>query len=103
MPDKVIKHFNLSKDLLEKLLKYCNDEDQYEMLQNVLKKDNKMQEFLTKNYNIIDFLNLYDSINVPFLDFYNIMPKITVRYIYINLFSLVSIQLHLLLISKRIK
>jgi sulfite reductase alpha subunit-like flavoprotein len=61
-------------------LKFCYDEDQYESLQNIIKKDTKYNEYLKKNYNIVDFLNFYDSINLPFLEFYRLMPKITPRF-----------------------
>jgi len=43
-------------------------------------KEEKMRDFLSKNMGIIDFLNKYDSLNISFLDFYNIMPKISPRY-----------------------
>lgn len=46
----------------------------------ILKRENKLNEFLSKNYNILDFLSVYDSINLPFLQFYEIMPKITPRF-----------------------
>lgn len=70
----------INKELLEKLLKYCFDEDQYASIQNILKRDNKLNEFLAKNYNIVDFLAAYDSINLPFIEFYNLMPKIAPRF-----------------------
>lgn len=70
----------VNKELLEKFLKFCYDEEEYNALQNILKRENKLNEFLAKNYNIIDFLSSYESINLPFIDFYNLMPKITPRF-----------------------
>ncbi len=70
----------VNKDLLEKLSKYCFDEDQYQSLISIIQKENKLQDFVSKNYNIIDILNSYDSINMTFLEFYSIMPKITPRF-----------------------
>lgn len=61
-------------------MKYCYDEDQYDSLQNILKKEQKYNEYIKKNYNIVDFLNVYESINIPFLEFYKLMPKITPRF-----------------------
>ena len=71
---------HVNKELVEKFLKFCFDEDQFEALQNTLKKENKLKDFLAKNYSIVDFLSAYDSINLPFVEFYNIMPKITPRF-----------------------
>jgi NADPH-ferrihemoprotein reductase len=70
----------VNKELLEKFLKFCYDEDEYNALQNILKRENKLNEFLAKNYNIVDFLTAYESINLPFIEFYNLMPKITPRF-----------------------
>jgi NADPH-ferrihemoprotein reductase len=70
----------VNKELLEKFLKFCYDEEEYNALQNILKRENKLNEFLAKNYNIVDFLSSYESINLPFIDFYNLMPKITPRF-----------------------
>jgi sulfite reductase alpha subunit-like flavoprotein len=53
-------------------------------MNGLLLKDSKLKEFLAKNYNIVDFLTLFDSINIPFLEFYTIMPKISVTCILIK-------------------
>lgn len=73
---------SFSKDVLEKLLKYCNDEDEYNKLQKIIEDENIYEQYLTKNYNIIDLLNEFNSISVPFVDFYHLMPKIIVLYIF---------------------
>jgi NADPH-ferrihemoprotein reductase len=70
----------INKELIEKLLKFCFDEDQYDNLVNMIKKENKMNEFLNKNFNINDFLLMYDSVKIPFLEFYELMPKILPRF-----------------------
>lgn len=66
--------------MCQAFLKFCFDEDQYDDLQNMIKKENKLNEFLSKNYNILDFLTIFDSINMSFLEFFNIMPKIIPRF-----------------------
>jgi sulfite reductase alpha subunit-like flavoprotein len=70
----------VNKDILEKLSKYCFDEDQYQSLMAIIQKESKLEDFLSKNLNIVDFLNTYDSINMTFLEFYSIIPKITPRF-----------------------
>ena len=71
--------YKLSKDLIEKFLKYCFNENQYNEMSLLLLREGLMREFLSKNYNIVDFLKKYDSINIPFIEFYIIMPKISVK------------------------
>jgi hypothetical protein len=45
----------------------------------LLFREGQLREFLSKNYNIVDFIGRFDSINIPFLEFYSIMPKIAVN------------------------
>lgn len=68
---------------MENLKKFVIDEDQRESIEKILYKETKLQEFIEKNYNISDILKIYDSIKLDFLDFYYLMPKISV-------FSLIS-------------
>jgi len=55
-----------------------------------LYKEAKLNEFLDKNYNIIDLLKQYDSLKIDFLEFYTMMPKILV-----NIFLLIRNNLFL--------
>ena len=65
---------------MSKLLKYCFDENQYNELNITLMREGKLKEFLNKNYNIVDFLTIYDSMIIPFEEFYGLMPKIAPRF-----------------------
>jgi hypothetical protein len=63
---------------LDNLKKYCLDENQLENLENIILKQEKSNQFMANNYNIIDILRKFDSISINFIDFFNIIPKILV-------------------------
>ncbi len=63
---------------MDNLKKYCLDENQLENLENIILKQEKSNQFMANNYNIIDILRKFDSISINFIDFFNIIPKILV-------------------------
>jgi hypothetical protein len=63
---------------LDKLKKYCLDENQLENIENIILVQEKSNKFMENNYNIIDVLRKFDSISINFIEFFNLMPKILV-------------------------
>lgn len=63
---------------MDKLKKYCLDENQLENIENIILVQEKSNKFMENNYNIIDVLRKFDSISINFIEFFNLMPKILV-------------------------
>ena len=73
--------------MLDNLKKYCIDENQLEVIETILMKEEKSKQFIANNYNISDILRKFDSITIDFIEFCNFMPKILVRiYLYNYIF-----------------
>ena len=84
---------------MDNLKKYCLDENQLEVIETIILKEEKANQFLANNYNIIDIIRKFDSISIEFIDFFNIMPKILVKnYYLIKYFISQDIVLSLVLI-----
>lgn len=84
---------------MDNLKKYCLDENQLEVIETIILKEEKANQFLANNYNIIDIIRKFDSISIEFIDFFNIMPKILVKnYYLIKYFISQDIILSLVLI-----
>ena len=63
-----------SKQIVTDLSKYCTDIEDYDSITQLIKTWDHQE------YNIVDILRKYESINLSFVEFYDICPKITPRF-----------------------
>lgn len=70
----------ITKDLLSKISQYAGDEEQFNKLSQILNDKSQLDDFCSKRYNIIDVITEYDSIQIPFISFCQLMPKIRPRF-----------------------
>lgn len=70
----------LRPNIIRSLIPYIKDVDEKDELKGICADQSMFKtEFSLKKINIIDFIQLYPSLNIPLLDFLEIMPLITPR------------------------
>ena len=70
----------INKDAITKIKKFIANEDQYKEVCSIIEDKEKLNEFLSQRYNIVDFVTKYNSVNIPFTSLIKILPKISPRY-----------------------
>ena len=70
----------INKNILTKLVIYLTDNNQKNKVNEIINDDNKLSEFLSKNYNIYDFIKEYNSLKLSLQELYEIFPLISPRY-----------------------
>ena len=70
----------ITKNILSKLIIYLTDINQKSRISEILNNDKKMEEFLLKRYNILDFIREFDSLQLSLQDLSEIFPTINPRY-----------------------
>ena len=70
----------ITKNILTKLEKYITDENHKNQIKEILNNEKKMEEFLSKRYNLIDFIKEFNSLKLTLQDLSTIIPTITPRY-----------------------
>ena len=70
----------MNKDSLNKIKKFIADEDQYKEICAIIESKEKLNEFLSQRYNIVDLITKYNSVYIPFTSLMKILPKISPRY-----------------------
>ena len=70
----------ITKNILSKLIIYLTDINQKNKISEILKNEKAMDEFLSKRYNICDFIKEYDSLQLSLQDLSEIFPTINPRY-----------------------
>ena len=71
---------HITKTILSKLVNYLTDTNQKNQLAEVLNNEKKMEEFLTKRYNISDFIKEFNSLKLSLQDLADFLPSISPRY-----------------------
>ena len=71
---------HINKLILSKLIIYISDQNQKQNLTDIINDENKLSTFLSKNYNIIDFIQEYSSLKISLQDLIQILPTIIPRY-----------------------
>lgn len=66
------------------MLKFVKDEEEYNLLSDIVHSEEKFRKFEEQNNNIVDVLKKFESIQMKFIDFYNLVPKISVSDVFIN-------------------
>ena len=70
----------VNKSILNKLLIYLTDVNQKNKISEILNDEKKLEEFISKNYNIADFIKEFDSLQLSLQDLCDIFPPINPRY-----------------------
>ena len=70
----------MNKDSLNKIKKFIADEEQYKEICSIIESKEKLNEFLSQRYNIVDLITKYNSVYIPFTSLMKILPKISPRY-----------------------
>lgn len=70
----------INKDSLNKIKKFIADEDQYKEVCSIIENKEKLNEFLSQRFNIVDLITKYNSVYIPFTSLIKILPKISPRY-----------------------
>ena len=71
---------HINKIILSKLINYLTDINQKNKANEIINDENKLQEFLSKNYNIADFIKEFDSLKLTLQGLCEIFPIISPRY-----------------------
>ena len=82
--ESLLEYFDLScqitKKILSQLEKYLNSDQQKNQIKEILNDEKKMEEFLSKRYNLIDFIKEFNSLKLTLEDLSTIIPTISPRY-----------------------
>ena len=82
--ESLLEYFDLScqitKKILSQLEKYLNSDQQKKQIKEILNDEKKMEEFLSKRYNLIDFIKEFNSLKLTLEDLSTIIPTISPRY-----------------------
>ena len=70
----------INKNILSKLIMNLTDVDQKNKIIEIINDENKLSEFLSKNYNIADFIKEFDSLQLSLQELSEIFPSINPRY-----------------------
>ena len=70
----------INKNILTKLSIYLSDNNQKNKVVEIIDDENKLSEFLSKNYNISDFIKEFDSLQISLQELIEIFPLINPRY-----------------------
>ena len=70
----------INKNILAKIVIYLTDVNQKNKITEIINDEKKLEEFLSKRYNISDFIKEYDSLQLSLQDLSEIFPTITPRY-----------------------
>ena len=70
----------INKNILNKLLIYLTDVNQKNKISEIINTEKKLEEFISKNYNISDFIKEFDSLQLSLQDLCDIFPPIHPRY-----------------------
>ena len=70
----------INKNLLSKLVIYLTDVNQKNKVTEIIDDEKKLAEFLSKNYNIADFIKEFDSLQLSLQELSEIFPSISPRY-----------------------
>ena len=71
---------HVNKIILSKLINYLTDNDQKNKANEIMNDENKLKEFLSKNYNVADFIKEFDSLKLSLQGLCEIFPIISPRY-----------------------
>ena len=71
---------HVNKIILSKLINYITDNDQKNKANEIMNDENKLKEFLSKNYNVADFIKEFDSLKLSLQGLCEIFPIISPRY-----------------------
>ena len=71
---------HVNKIILSKLINYLTDNDQKNKANEIINDENKVKEFLSKNYNVADFIKEFDSLKLSLQVLCEIFPIISPRY-----------------------
>ena len=71
---------HVNKIILSKLINYITDNDQKNKANEIINDENKLKEFLSKNYNVADFIKEFDSLKLSLQVLCEIFPIISPRY-----------------------
>ena len=67
-------------EILKKLIIYLTDVNQKSKINEIINNEDKQKDFLSKNYNIADFIKEFDSLQLSLQELCEIFPTITPRY-----------------------
>ena len=70
----------ITKNMLPKFVENVNDFHQHHRIKYILNNKDELEEFLSKRYNICDFIKEFDSIKISLKELAEILPKISPRY-----------------------
>ena len=70
----------ITKTILSKLVDYLTDSSQRNQITEILNNEKKIEEFLSKRYNIIDFIKEFNSLKLSLQELADILPSISPRY-----------------------
>ncbi len=70
----------INKNILTKIVIYLTDVNQKNKITEIINDEKKLEEFLSKRYNISDFIKEFDSLQLSLQDLSEIFPTITPRY-----------------------
>ena len=70
----------ITKNILSKLVIYLTDINQKSKITDIINDEQKMELFLSKRYNIADFIKEFDSLQLSLQDLSDIFPTIMPRY-----------------------
>ena len=70
----------ITKNILSKLIIYLTDINQKRTISNIINDEKSMDLFLSKRYNIADFIKEFDSLQLSLQDLSVIFPTIMPRY-----------------------
>ena len=71
---------HINEAILQKLIMYISDKNQKQKLSEIINDEKKLSLFLSNNYNIIDFIQEYNSLKITLPELIQILPSIIPRY-----------------------
>ena len=70
----------ITKNILSQLLEHVNDFHQYHKIKLIINDKKEQEEFLSKRYNICDFIKEFTSLKISLKELAEILPTISPRY-----------------------
>jgi len=70
----------ITKNMLSKFVNNNNDFHQFHGMKNLIKDQNELDEFLSKRYNMLDFIKEYNETKLTLKDLSETLPIISPRY-----------------------
>ena len=71
---------HINKNILSKLINYLTDDNQKNKVNEIINDEKKLSEFLSKNYNIAEFIKEFNSLKLTLQGLCEIFPIISPRY-----------------------